>query len=299
MSKKTAPDLKKLFKEASEIAKQVPESMHEAAFNRAIDLLTGVEHPSLKAKGNPPKQKEKRFAKTTAETVNQPAEDLISAIDSTQHPEVTSTHKILDLSLMVLEIAHTDHSIDGLTPRAIAKILTDKFRINAKSNAVNMALGRATTLVNRIPDGSGFLYKIMAPGVEHLAHLGSSESSPKVSTPRRKSKKKSTPNKAKIDNSKQSDGPKKKEKKTKKKEGATPKIRKGNGPKTAVMNLANSGFFDKGKTAPEVQAHLKNKRGLNFSPDQLRMAMLRLVRDENFERDENAEGQYEYTKPKV
>ncbi|MCH8934020.1 MAG: hypothetical protein IH923_13230, partial [Nitrospinae bacterium] len=163
MSKKTAPDLKKLFKEASEIAKQVHESMHEAAFNRAIDLLTGVEHPSLKAKGNPPKQKEKRFAKTTAETVNQPAEDLISAIDSTQHPEVTSTHKILDLSLMVLEIAHTDHSIDGLTPRAIAKILTDKFRINAKSNAVNMALGRATTLVNRIPDGSGFLYKIMAP----------------------------------------------------------------------------------------------------------------------------------------
>lgn len=42
MSKKTVPDLKELFKQAAEIAKQVPESMQEAAFNRAIDLLTNA-----------------------------------------------------------------------------------------------------------------------------------------------------------------------------------------------------------------------------------------------------------------
>ncbi|MDX6499627.1 MAG: hypothetical protein QOG23_2887 [Blastocatellia bacterium] len=33
-------DLKELFKQAAEIAQQVPENMQEAAFNRALDLLT-------------------------------------------------------------------------------------------------------------------------------------------------------------------------------------------------------------------------------------------------------------------
>jgi hypothetical protein len=38
---RTVPDLKELFKQASEIAQQVPANMQEAAFNRALDLLTG------------------------------------------------------------------------------------------------------------------------------------------------------------------------------------------------------------------------------------------------------------------
>jgi hypothetical protein len=33
-------DLKEVFKQAAEIAQQVPENMQEAAFNRALDLLT-------------------------------------------------------------------------------------------------------------------------------------------------------------------------------------------------------------------------------------------------------------------
>jgi hypothetical protein len=33
-------DLKEIFKQAAEIAQQVPENMKEAAFNRALDLLT-------------------------------------------------------------------------------------------------------------------------------------------------------------------------------------------------------------------------------------------------------------------
>lgn len=41
MAKKTVPDLKELFKQAAEIAQQVPESMQEAAFNRALEMLTG------------------------------------------------------------------------------------------------------------------------------------------------------------------------------------------------------------------------------------------------------------------
>lgn len=51
------------------------------------------------------------------------------------------------------------------------------------------------------------------------------------------------------------------------------------------------------KSGPEVQVHLKSKRGFNFEADHLRMTMLRLVRSGKLERDENAEGQYEYKSP--
>ena len=57
-------------------------------------------------------------------------DELIATIDSTQHPEVTLASKVLDRSLLVLQIARTAHGIDGLTPSAIAKILTEKFRVN-------------------------------------------------------------------------------------------------------------------------------------------------------------------------
>ncbi len=73
----------------------------------------------------------------------------------------------------------------------------------------------------------------------------------------------------------------------------------GTGPKSAIIKLIGSGFFSTGRTAPDVKAELKNKRGFNFGTDQLRLVMLRLVREENLERNENAEGQYEYKNPKA
>lgn len=175
----------------------------------------------------------------------------------------------------------------------IARTLTEKFRINTSKPAVSMVLGKATDLINRIPEGTGFLYKIMAAGEEYLAHLGEPESSSSVVSKRKKVKKKATTNKSK--------GSKSKTKTITKKKNGTDKPAKktgGAGQKEAVMNLVNSGFFDSGKTGPEVQAHLKNKRGLNFTIEQLLVVMLRLLRDNVLDRDENTDGQYEYTKPK-
>ena len=70
--KPNASELKKLFKQAAEIAQNVPESMQEAAFNRAIDLLTqgipehrqsrGTEAKSKPRKDKPASEKEKSSA---------------------------------------------------------------------------------------------------------------------------------------------------------------------------------------------------------------------------------------------
>jgi hypothetical protein len=71
----------------------------------------------------------------------------------------------------------------------------------------------------------------------------------------------------------------------------------GLGPKAAILELIRSGFFATAKTGPEVQAYLKRKRGFDLGTDQLRLAMLRLVRDRELEREENDEGAYEYRHP--
>ncbi len=293
MSKRTVPDLKELFKQASEIAQQVPESMQEAAFNRAIDLLTGGETPepvvehagsNVKSKKKSPKQTKKKIEET-------PTDDLLAVIDSTQHPGVTSAKTILDRSLMVLQIALTEHGIDGLIPSTIANILTEKFRISTMSAAVSNALGKAPTLVNRVSSGSGFLYRIMGPGEEYLAHLGETDA-PTPSSQKTRPKKKASRKKVSKKKS-----PAKKKTKASKKGGGKTSSTKSAGPKAAVSALIDSGYFSKGRTGPEVQTYLKNKRGFNFGTDQLRLAMLRLVREEKLDRDENAEGQYEYKTP--
>lgn len=283
MSNRTVPDLKELFKQASEIAQQVPESMQEAAFNRAIDLLTGNSEaePITPAKATKTtKAKRKPVKQKTAEE-DEDTENLLSAIDSTQHPGITSSTKVLDRSLMVLHIALRDHGIDGLMPSQIADVLTEKFRISTRSAVVSNALGLAASLVNRISNGPGFIYKIMGPGEEYLAHLGEGENStpapkPKKAAKQKKTAKKKTASKAST--------------KAKSKNKSKTKI----GPKAAIGSLIDSGYFSQGRTGPEIKTHLKNKRGLNFETTQLRMALLRLVREEKLDRDENADGNYEY-----
>ena len=284
MSKQTVPDLKELFKQAAESAAQVPESMQEAAFNRAIDLLTGggADSNNESPKAKVTKSRTTKQQRPTPPKDDSPAESLVEAIDSTQHPGVLSAKKVLDRALMVLQISLNEHGVDGLTPAEIATVLTDKFRVSTTSAAVRMALGDATNLVNRLPRGQGFAYRIMGPGEEYLAHLGEDEKPSSPSKAKKKSKSRKPAKKTAASNAST---------KTKSKTNTTV------GPKAAIGSLIDSGFFSQVKTGPEIMTHLKNKRGLNFETDQLRMALLRLVREEKLERDENADGSYEYKKP--
>jgi hypothetical protein len=199
---------------------------------------------------------------------------------------------------MVLQIALQDHQVDGLTPSEIAKLLTEKFRLSTTRAAVSMALGKATTLVNRISNGSGFLYRIMGPGEEYLAHLDQSGDSAITAKPTKTKKKHTVKSTAMEPSTKGRQGPKEPlTKASVKVSGPKPQPKNGVSPKAAIVGLIESGFFSQPKTGPEVQAHLKNKRGLNFETSHLRMTMLRMLRDQQLERDENAEGQYEYKKP--
>jgi hypothetical protein len=305
-AKPTVPDLKAIFAQASEIARQVPKNMQEAAFNRAVDLLTSTHQP---AEHKPSEKRTKGNRKSRAiAPANEKAsliDQLLGAIDSTQHPGVTSSNSVLDRALMILQIALNDHNVDGLTPPEIATILTDKFRIRTSRNAVAMALGGATNFVNRTPSGHGFSYRIMAPGEKHLAGLNVHDTSLVVaSKPRKRSfrarRKAATPQKVLPSDESSSDSSlvaKHKKNKAASRNTAASSSTPKAGPKAAILGLVASGFFSKPRTGPEVQEFLKNKRGFKFGIDQIRLVMLRLVRDDKLNRDQNAKGQYEYASP--
>jgi hypothetical protein len=306
MSKPTVPDLKELFKQASEIAKQVPENMQEAAFNRAIDLLTnGFGYAAAVGGGSNQNSAGSQLQQPQRKTLTGPkdpkssVDGLIASINSTEHPGIRSATKVLDRSLMVMQIALADHGVDGLTPADISRILTDKFRIATSRAAVSMALGSATGLVDRVPEGQGFLYRIMEPGQTYLANLTQPEMVNKVA-PAIKKRSSSTRRTKATQPSDGADPTPTSARKESKTPATKPQSRaagKGLSPKSAILGLIGDGFFNEARTAPRVQTQLRTRKGYNIGAAPLSVAMLRLVRDASLEREENADGQYEYRQP--
>ncbi len=301
VGKQTVPDLKELFRQAAEIAQQVPETMQEAAFNRALELLVGGV-PQREPAGAAQSRPSAGIASESKLQGQGSSGDLLQRIDSTRHPGVRSTTKVLDRSLMVLQIALQDHSVDGLTPVEIARILTDKFRVATTRQAVGMALKDASHLVDRVGEGRGYRYRIMGPGEEYLAHLERNDGyvgndQPVAITKKRGGRKSRKARVRSGTSSQHARASKTADAGTAKKIQSKRTSSTAIGPKAAIVSLVEQGFFATPKSGPEVQEYLKKKRGFDLGTDQLRLAMLRLVRDGVLERDENNEGQYEYKKP--
>jgi hypothetical protein len=76
-----------------------------------------------------------------------------------------------------------------------------------------------------------------------------------------------------------------------------PKKSSGLGPKPAITALIDAGFFNAPQPVSAIREYLKKKRGYDIDSKQLSTALLRLVREELLERDENENGQLVYKKP--
>lgn len=282
-TKPTVPDLKELFKQASEIASQVPVSMQEAAFNRALDMLTlgsteKIVPTSSSTQQKTPASKPMGKARSSgAETI----EELLVNIDSTQHPGIAAAPLVLDRALMILQIARTEHSVDGLTPPQIAKILTEKFRLNTSNAAVSMALGKATNLVNRITEGQGYKYRIMSPGEEYLAHFSTDKEplprQPRSNAKKSTAKKKSTTTKSPTTVSKPN-----------KKIGTRP------GPKQFLEQLIDEGFFSEHREISGIISHIREAHALTYKTTDMTPTLIRLLREKKLKRERNVDGRYEY-----
>jgi hypothetical protein len=69
------------------------------------------------------------------------------------------------------------------------------------------------------------------------------------------------------------------------------------GPKLALAQLVDSGYFASSRGLPEIQRHLRDFHGRDFGSNELSISLLRLIRDGKLSRERNLAGQYEYWSP--
>jgi hypothetical protein len=67
------------------------------------------------------------------------------------------------------------------------------------------------------------------------------------------------------------------------------------GPKAALEQLIDEGFFATPKTLNGIQTDLQKRRGYKYEASDLGPTLLRLLRESRLSREKNAEGQYEYS----
>jgi hypothetical protein len=268
-------ELKELYRRAAEIAAEVPESMQEAAFNKAVEHLTGYAtvHPSPTGGGPTQVPLQPIASQAAAAQLDVNQEDWQSQFNSVGHPEVSEASTVLDKSLHILSIAWRDHGIDQLSPADIATILSEKYRIPAQAGQISDKLGKvAGRLVERRKVGKGFEYKIMLPGEQHL-----SGQSPLKTTRKKSSTRKSTI-KATSGTSK-------------------PKSRNGKpGQKEYLVQLLDAGYFDEPRTISDVIAYAAKTKAYSYKTTDFAMPLLRLMRDGKLTRDRDDDGQWEYSK---
>jgi hypothetical protein len=286
VTNKTIPDMKEIFRQAAEIAQQVPENMQVAAFNRALDLLTGSTDTSTERNQHTARTKittpTSRQAQAMARNEQSTVATLMASVDTTQHPAVASTTRVLDRALIVLQIALRNHQVDGLTPPEIAKILTDKFRLNTSRQAVSMALGSATILVNRVPRGSSYEYRIMGPGEEYLTHLGSDRDSPQKTAAQ-----KPVHSRRRAKRSAKANGPL-----TEARAGAAKSKRPG--PKQILETLIAEKFFDSPRDIGQMIDYIRHQYARTYKATDLSPALTRLRRADKLDRTKNDKDIYEY-----
>lgn len=302
--------LAEITERAAKIAALVPEHLQVAAFNRAFDELSGGggDHDDGRRKlsssgASPRPRKPARRSATPVSEQNDvdsdPASVLIASLSRTDHPEINDASKALDRALYLLRIAGADHGIDGLTAPAIARVLTEKFRWRVTHQSIRQALDQASNLVDRVPQKKGgAIYRLMQPGENYLdaggaAGQGQAAKAGPASARRPARRRSKSKPKAQA----------KPKPKAKTKPGSsgnsdsTARKRVGRGPKPLVEELIAEGFFSEPRVIGDIQERLSHKKGVRLKATDLSPALVRLLRQNQLDRERNESNQYEYRVP--
>jgi hypothetical protein len=69
------------------------------------------------------------------------------------------------------------------------------------------------------------------------------------------------------------------------------------GPKAALEQLLELGYFDQPRTIRDIVSHLQQRRALTFASTDISPTLVRLLREQKLDRLRNADNQYEYRRP--
>jgi hypothetical protein len=284
-----ADRISKIAKQAAEIAKDLPENLQEAAFNRAFDALSqSSAEPALGGQPGGKRRRGEGRARTAAPAAkpasSDPAEVLIAELNRTAHPEIMNASRNLDRALHLLRIAERDFGIKGLTAMQMAKVLTEKFRHATSHQAIRQALNTAGNYTDYVPQAGGAtVYRLMAPGERYLDH-GESSVKKDARTPRSAAPK---PRRRSA----------RKPKQTKEGNRTAGRKRAGQGPKPMIEELIKEGFFKSPKGISDIKQRLRDKKGVAFKATDLSPTLVRLLRQNALDRERNDSNQFEYSVP--
>lgn len=267
------------IKEAAKIAGLVPETLREAAFNKAFDAILNDGASSAPDKKISKKVNKSKTVQSQT-NVEDPVAILLEHLDRTAHSEVGKASKVLERSLFLLRAARDDLNIDGLSAPQIAQVLTEKFRIKTSRQAVTGALGDAGDKVDLQKKSNSVFYRLMQPGDDYL-ESGDFSSPAKKSPPQKpNAATKKTTRKKSISKSKVS---------------AKKTPQKGRpGPGKMLQLLTEDGYFDKLKSINDIVIHCEKNLAHKYSLQDFSTPLRRAIHKGLLQREENKDGQYEY-----
>lgn len=288
--------MQELFKEAAKIAAVVPESMQEAAFHRALDLLTGNTPTAAKPTATPSRASKTRTV-GGGEDAGPPEGDRVArvtAISRDDAPEVDQETSVQGRSIALLVAAGREADVDGLTAPEIAKVLTEKFRHRTTRQAVQQAMDTAGNMVDRQKSASGAaVYRVMKAGSDWLAKPADERTaaSKGARSGRRPSPKKASASPpAKTASPKTTSSTEKKAASTMRSSSAGRKT----GPKAVLEALISDGYFSEPRGMADIKHHIRDQKAISFEASDLSPTLIRLLREGKLKRSK-AEKQYVYT----
>lgn len=275
-----ATDVTKLIKEATEAVKHVPENLQEIAFSKAFDTLLAKQSGDNPAAASETRSRNRGSKNSSSQRPKSTDSQSLDQLDRTAHPEITPEGKALNNALYVLLAARNDLGIDGLSASAIAHLLLEKFRCKTSRQSISQSLNDAGRYVNRHKEGNAVIFRIMGAGENYLEKLqNGDEEKPK---PRKKRRAATQVKKKKVS----------------KKKGSNTKAAKKpstQGPKAALLQLCDDGFFSKPRLIGDIIGHLKDTVGRTYKNTDMSPTLLRLLREKILVRKKNSDNQYEYS----
>lgn len=255
------PNMKKLFKDAAELAKGLPEHLQEAAFNRALDMFLGRESAAGgAAKGAAPRQ--------AAPPPERPVLGLKNA------------GRVLRGSVAAFNAATGKVGLGKLDADVIADALEDHIG-PLNEGVVGKAIEGADVVVGTVYDRSAALANLLFPGSgdeepEEEEEDDEEDDNPvfRNGSPGRGGRKSS----AKKRPAAKSGGRGRKAAPAAGKAKANREKPKGAGLTRLVTELIALGFFAPARTATQVALYL-NRKGIEITARELMPILLRLIQN--------------------
>lgn len=258
------PKIRKIFKEAAEIAKGMPQGLQESAFNRALDVLLGNGRPNRAQDGAGDDNGE---AEVRGRLLGIPGAGML-----------------LDTSVAAFNLAANRLGISEIDADELADVIEDTLGPHVRQSVVGRAFEGSGNVVDTARSGASAVFRAFGGA----SNSDDDDDDDDEDAPKPRSAAKKGAARGKKSAAKKKSAPKKKPKADTKRTAAR-------GVAGTVINLVTKGFFTSARTATQVVFYL-NRKGIEITVRELTPILMRLIQDGLLSRSRGAGGEYVYEK---